>query len=197
MKKLSLVIFFLFISIQASGDWPWEKYGLSQTEWKMIKDNDIPIPKVEELLEIGVDISEYVQTPWTELGMREEKWLSKRRSGLSSYDIKLEAEKNRDHWSDDVKTGIGSDFRGVSRNSDLVSSLLLPGYQQIKAKRNVKGSIMVTLALGALTWSVAGSMKKGEFQVLPIGVVLIPDMLWSMIDFKLNNTAYSSPITEK
>ncbi len=180
-----------FISAKAQEDWPWLKYGLSQTEWKMITDNEIPIPKVEELLQIGVDIGEYVRKPWADLGMSEKDWLSKRRSGLSSYDIELEARKNRNHWSDDVKSGIHSDFRGVSRNGDLVSSLFLPGYQQLRAERPVKGSVMASLAVGALAWCVAGSIRNEEFQVLPIGVVLIPDMLWSMIDFKINRKDYT------
>lgn len=202
MKKAFFLVIILFsISVHAQNeDWPWVKYGLSQTEWKMITDNEIPISKVEELLQIGVDIGEYVQKPWADLDMSEEDWLSKRRSGLSSYDIQLEAQKNRNHWSDDVKSGIRSDFKGVSRNSDLVSSLLLPGYQQFRAEKPAKGSIMASLAVGALAWCVAGSIRSEEFQVLPIGIVLIPDMLWSMIDFKINRENYTrstgqNPIT--
>ncbi len=193
MKRL---IFFLILSLTSiclAEEWPWEKYGLSQTEWKLITDNNIPIEKVEELLKIGVDITEYVNKPWEDLSLTEERWLSKRRGGMSSYDIELEAQKNNP-WKQNMQSGIKSDMGNVSRNGDQISSLLLPGYQQIKCKSPTKGTIMASLAVGALGWCVAGSVAKKEFQVIPIGVVLIPDMLWSMFDYKVKRKDYKSKL---
>jgi hypothetical protein len=69
---------------------PWEKYGLSQTEWKMVQVNKIPTSKVEELLGAGISVGEYVKKPWEELGLTEGDWIEKHRNGLSSYDIELE-----------------------------------------------------------------------------------------------------------
>jgi hypothetical protein len=69
---------------------PWEKYGLSQTEWKMVQDNKIPTSKVEELLGAGISVGEYIKKPWKDLGLTEGDWIEKHRNGLSSYDIELE-----------------------------------------------------------------------------------------------------------
>ena len=42
---------------------PWERLGLSQTEWKQVKENDVPISKVEKLLKYGIGIGEYLEKP--------------------------------------------------------------------------------------------------------------------------------------
>lgn len=190
MKQIPAILLFLCSCFLHAQDWPWEKYGLSQTEWKIITDNNISIPKLEDLLKIGIDVGEYVAKPWVELGMSEDKWVSRRAAGLSSNDIELETQKGQKHWKNDIRTGMGSDFDGVAQNRALISSLLLPGYQQLRAGRSTKGSLMAALAIGSLAWCVVGSTVKDEFQILPIGVVLLPDMLWSMIDFKVNKKKY-------
>jgi hypothetical protein len=74
---------------------PWEKLGVSQTEWKMIVDNHISEAKVHELLAGGIGIGEYVAKPWKKIGLSEKKWIKKRRSGLSEYDVELEANPSK------------------------------------------------------------------------------------------------------
>ena len=66
---------------------PWEKYGLSQTEWRTIADSSISMNKVEELLRSGISVTEYAGKPWKGLNMNENAWIQKRRLGESQYDI--------------------------------------------------------------------------------------------------------------
>jgi len=164
---------------------PWERLGLSQTEWRLINDNNIKMSKVEELLKDGVSIGEYIQKPWEPLNMTETKWLKKRRSGLTTYDIASESQAKDQSWKKDMNNDAGNDMRQVSKNGEMFSSLFLPGYYQYKHNHKVKGIIMASLAGGALTWCTVGSIAGKNFEVIPITFVLVPDMVWSFIDYKV------------
>jgi hypothetical protein len=164
---------------------PWEKLGLSQTEWRMITDNHMPMSKVEKLLKNGISIGEYLQKPWEPLKMSEDSWVKKRRSGLTSYDIELEAQNNSESWKKEMKNDAGKDVHQLTESGEMFSSLFLPGYYQWQTNQKVKSSVMVSLAAGSLIWCTVGSITEKRFEVLPIVFVLVPDMVWSFIDYKI------------
>lgn len=163
---------------------PWERLGLSKTEWIMIEENHMPMRQVEFLLKSGIGISEYFKKPWVELNMTEQKWIDKKRSGMSSYDIEIEAKSSNAEWKTEMKTGFRSEMSGVSENAESFSALI-PGFQQFKSRSVAKGIIMSTIALGAVTWCTAGSISDKRFNSLPVFAVLVPDIVWSYIDYKV------------
>lgn len=186
MQKL-IFLFFVCIAVcygQEQID-PWERLGLSKTEWIMIEENHMPINKVEDLLKAGIGISEYFKNPWVELNMTEQKWIEKKRSGMSSYDIEIEAKANNAEWKSEMKSGFRSEMSGVSENAESFSALI-PGLQQFKSGSVAKGIIMSSIALGAVTWCTAGSISNKRFNSLPVFAVLIPDIVWSYIDYKIS-----------
>lgn len=164
---------------------PWEKLGLSQTEWRMITDNNMSMSKVEQLLKDGISIGEYFQKPWESLKMTEDRWIKKRRSGLTSYDIELGAQRDEKGWKKELKSDAGKDAHQLTENGEMFSSLCLPGYYQWQTNQKVKGSVMVSLAAGSLIWCTVGSIANKRFEVLPIVFVFVPDMVWSFIDYKI------------
>lgn len=186
MQKL-IFLFFVCIAVcygQEQID-PWERLGLSKTEWIMIEENHMPMNKVEDLLKAGIGISEYFKNPWVELNMTEQKWIEKKRSGMSSYDIEIEAKANNAEWKSEMKSGFRSEMSGVSENAESFSALI-PGLQQFKSGSVAKGIIMSSIALGAVTWCTAGSISNKRFNSLPVFAVLIPDIVWSYIDYKIS-----------
>jgi hypothetical protein len=163
---------------------PWEQYGLSKTEWKMIQDNKIPLKKVEELLKSGISISEYIDKPWVRFRLSENAYIDKRRSGLSAYDIELERTSDRGSWKNENKNTVRSEVSASSGNRDLLLSFVLPGYEQLRIKHKWRGRIMAALAVGSVVGSVYLSMADRTIEATPIFVILVPDMFWSMLDFK-------------
>jgi hypothetical protein len=189
-KTIAGMVFFGFcavFSIQAQDmEKPWEKYGLSKTEWQMIQDNKIPMKKVEELLKTGISITEYLEKPWDRLHISEHAYINKRRSGLSAYDIELEMTSSRGTWKSDNKGTLRSELSSTYGNKDLLLSFALPGYQQFRMKRTWRGRIMASLAIGSVVGSAIWSVSNRTPEVLPIFVILFPDMVWSAFDFKLS-----------
>jgi hypothetical protein len=187
LKKFFLLALLTFIlsAWSQDDDKPWERLGLSQTEWKMIQDNNLNMNLVEKLLKYGVSIGEYLQKPWDKLGLTEDQWLEKRRIGLTSYDIELENKVDTTtSWKHSLKDDAGSDIKHISENGELFSSLFLPGSCQYRSSQKAKGSVMVGLAGGSVIWCTASSISKRQFNVIPIITVLVPDMIWSFIDYK-------------
>lgn len=164
---------------------PWERLGLSKTEWIMIEENKMSMSQVEYLLKSGIGISEYFKKPWIELNMTEQKWIEKKRSGMSSYDIEIEAKANNTEWKTEMRSGFRSEMSGVSENAESFSALI-PGVQQFKSGRVAKGIIMSSIALGAVTWCTAGSISNKRFNSLPVFAVLVPDIIWSFVDYKVS-----------
>lgn len=163
---------------------PWEQYGLSQSEWKIIQDNKISLDKVHVLLSCGISIGEYSKKPWNELGMTEGDWIEKRRSGFTSYDIELEAKSNPRHWKVDTNN-VSSDYSSFSSGKNQLLGFVFPGYQQLRLKERSKGSIMSGLAISSLLGCLAGTLLENRFEARPLYIVLAPDMLWSFIDFTI------------
>lgn len=186
MKTSVLFILMLtFLCFSQEELQPWERLGLSITEWKMIEDNKMPMEQVEELLQAGIGISEYFQKPWLSLNMTEKEWIGKKRSGMSSYDIELQANAANAEWKDEMKSGFHTELSGMSGHGERFSALL-PGYQQLKNKHKTRGIIMVSLAAGAVTWCTAGSIANKRFEAIPIACILVPDIIWSFIDYSVS-----------
>lgn len=187
MKRVVfLILILLSVTIAQDEMKPWEKLGLSQTEWKMIKDADLSIKKVESLLKDGIGIEEYLSKTWENYGLTESEWIQKRRSGMTNYDIQLEASVKDKGFGEDTKNGIRSDFSSMSGNGQMASSLFLPGYQQIKAGKKGRGILMVSLAGGAVVWCAADAIANKRFFALPVCVLAL-DMIWSFVDFKVSS----------
>jgi hypothetical protein len=186
MKNL-IFLFFVCVAICYSQEQiePWERLGLSKTEWIMIEENHMSMSQVEDLLKAGISISEYFKKPWIELNMTEQRWVEKKRSGMSSYDIEIEAKAKNAEWETEMKSGFRSEMSGVSENAESFSALI-PGFQQFKSGSVAKGVIMSSIALGAVTWCTAGSISNKRFYSLPIFAVLVPDVIWSYVDYKIS-----------
>lgn len=181
---LSIVILAFFMGSAQQDLEPWEKLGISKTEWKMIHDNKMPMGQVEDLLKAGIGISEYFKRPWEELGLTESKWIEKKRSGMSNYDIELEAKSSNAEWKTEMKDAFHSEMSSMPENLESLSAFL-PGFQQYKNGKNVKGTFMVSIAATAVTWCVAGSARNKNFYALPLFTILLPDMIWSFVDYKV------------
>ena len=185
-----LLLFLLSPTLYSQDDnKPWERLGLSLTEWKLIQDNNMPMSKVETLLKDGIGIGEYFNKPWERLDMTETKWIAKRRSGLTSYDIELEVRGEAHNDTSMQPTPLhGNTFQEFDRsreNRELFASFFLPGYLQLHQKHNARGCVMVSLAAGSIAGCIAWSAAHGQFMPVPLLVVLVPDMVWSLIDHKV------------
>lgn len=167
---------------------PWERLGLSLTEWKLITDSNMPMKKVESLLKDGIGISEYFRKPWEPLGMTEGQWIAKRRKGLTNYDIEQEVKMaNNDTTMQPAPEANTTfvEFKQTGETKELASALLLPGYQQYRYKQKTQGRIMVSLAVASIAGTVGWSIGVRQFMPVPLLVVLIPDMGWSFVDHKI------------
>ena len=163
---------------------PWEKYGLSQSEWKMVQDNKISINKVQELLSAGISLGEYTKKPWKGLGLSEGDWIEKRRAGLTSYDIELEMKAKHRHLKADERDEPSSEYANWSSGRNQATSFLFPGLQQLRLNQTTRGRIMAGIAIASLVGCFGGSVLEGKFEPRPL-VILFPDMCWSFIDFKI------------
>jgi len=65
----------------------YEDVGLTQWEFQQAKESGMTRDKLNQLVELGIRPSEYIQEPWKRLGVTEEAWLSDRASGLEDSDI--------------------------------------------------------------------------------------------------------------
>jgi hypothetical protein len=193
MKKIDTVRFGLLlcccIIVTVSGQdaiKPWEKYGISQSEWKMTKDNNISEEKLKVILSSGISVTEFCQKPWKNLGLRETDWMDKRRAGMSEYDIELEAQSNRTGYRQDNKNTMKSENNSVAskQSPGLFTSFILPGYQQQRIGQKTRGRIMSGLAIGFIACSFVGSVAEGGFEPIPL-LLLVPDMFWSLFDYKI------------
>lgn len=179
-----LIIFAVPLSAQDDSR-PWERLGLSITEWNMIQDNNLPMEKVEELLKAGIGIGEYFDQPWITINLTEEQWIAKRRSGMTSYDIELEAKTIAPNSrTDDSAAAVNASFQEYDQSAETkgkFAGFFLPGYMQIKRGDTGKGAIMATLAVGSIAGCIGWSIAEKNFVSLPLFAVVIP-MTWSLID---------------
>ena len=167
---------------------PWERLGLSITEWNLITENKMPMKKVESLLRDGIGISEYFKKPWEPLDMSEKEWIAKRRKGLTSYDIEQEvrlANSDSSMQPTPKENNTFIDYKRTGETRELTSALFLPGFQQYRYKKKTRGRIMVSLAAASVAGTVAWSVYQKQFMPIPLLVILIPDMGWSYVDHKI------------
>jgi hypothetical protein len=186
---LSVLTLVLVAPLVAQDDTkPWERLGLSLTEWKLIQDNKMPMSKLESLLKDGIGISEYFTKPWEPLGMTEAKWIAKRRTGLTSYDIEQQsraAEKDTAMQPTPVTLNTFKEPDRSRETREQFASLFLPGFMQCKVDHKVRGRIMIALAVGSIAGCTAWSIAGDGFMPVPVIAVLVPVMGWSFIDHKL------------
>jgi hypothetical protein len=199
MKKRTTIIFGLLLCCCIAGTAagqeplkPWEKYGISRTEWKMTLDNKISEEKLKVILSSGVSITEYCQKPWKKLNIKEAEWMDKRRAGMSSYDIELDAQSDRTGYKQDNKKMMKVDTTSVSvkQTPGLFTSFILPGYQQGKIGHKTRGAVMAGLAYTMIAGSFVLSVHEGGFEPIPL-LIIIPDMFWSLLDYKTAMTKKS------
>lgn len=166
---------------------PWEKYGISQTEWKMVQDNRISLDKLEIILSSGIGIAEYCQKPWKKLNIKESDWIDKRRAGMSSYDIELDVKSDRTGYKQDNKLAMKSEMNSATtkQSAGLFTSFILPGVQQQKVGQKTRGKIMSGLAIGCVAGCFVWSVAEGRFEPVPL-FFLVPDMFWSLFDYKIS-----------
>ena len=167
---------------------PWERLGLSLTEWKLITDSKMPMSKVESLLKDGIGISEYFRKPWEPIGLTESKWIAKRRSGLTNYDIEqqvLLTQKDTSMQPTPDRTNSFQEFNRSRETGELATALLLPGFQQCRYGCKGRGRTMISLAALSIAGTTAWSIYNRQFMPLPLLVVLLPDIGWSFIDHKI------------
>jgi hypothetical protein len=145
----------------------YEQLGLSETEWKMILDVNMPVSKVKDILRCGVSMTDYFNSPWEELDMSEHEWLAKHRAGLSDKDIRAAKHITIKKPQDE--------------GSGILTGFFLPGVEQLSRGQTQKGWIMAGAAIACVTLCVTHSAVTKKFQ--PLGVILlVPDMFWSGID---------------
>ncbi len=145
----------------------YEKLGLSETEWNEIQQMQLPVSKVKQLLESGISISEYSRRPWEQLSISEAEYIRLRRLGNSDADVRSTYRRERGpaEWT-------------------VVQSFFLPGLNQIREGRAVRGWIMAAAAVGSVGLCAGWSVRSRRFQ--PLGLcLLVPDMLASGIDVSL------------
>ncbi|HUI93703.1 MAG TPA: hypothetical protein VLX68_15755 [Chitinivibrionales bacterium] len=145
----------------------YEKLGLSETEWNKIKDANLPLSKVHEIMASGITVSEYFRYPWKELFISEEDYIKLRRAGNSDAEV-------RERISQKRTINAGS----------AVQSFFIPGFNQIRRDQPVRGWLMVAVAAGSLGLLAAQNYRSARFQ--PLGLcLLVPDLLWSGIDMSV------------
>jgi hypothetical protein len=163
----------------------YEKLGLSQVEWGMIQNAHMSKGKLHHLLKCGISIPEFFKSPWEQLHISEGEWLSRRCSGQSSTEIST-CELNK-------QCGIG---KASSSDWTPIQSFFLPGLNQIKRDKKLKGYTMSGLAVGGLGLFVAYSATTKKFQ--PFGlIILAADMLWSGVDMGIQIQHEINPDAER
>jgi len=184
-QKVIVGIFIAIVAVSVSAQMYgrgipiWERLGLSVTEWKLIKENNMSMEKVENLLKAGIGVSEYYKYPWEYLGTTEEQWIIYRSAGLTDNMIyrKMHPEK----------AVIVPDSNNVNLEqkpdiSGKVQGFFLPGYLQCKSGRNVLGITQISIAAVGIAGATAWTIKK-HGNPSPIAFItmttIIPDMVWS------------------
>lgn len=178
MKKLFLIVTLFSLALSETNLKEWERLGLSTTEWQLIRDNNMPIEKVESLLVIGVGISEYFERPWEGIGLTEEEWLHYRRKGLESLQVYYEVHPMVDQVPSEESIALETklDYKRFQ-------GFFLPGYCQWKADRKVLSVCQTSIAIGSITGTVVWCAKAKDAYPIPILFIttLLPDMIWSFL----------------
>lgn len=168
------------ISLTAQDKKIYDSLGLSEVEWIMVKEHEISMRKLGELLQSGVLVAEYVQNPWMGVGLKEDKWLQLRRSGYTTYDIKLMYQKEE-----------------RSNDYQVIHNFFLPGFHQFRRGQNVRGWLMSGSTVASLV--LFTFHKKAQtpgvlaFDRTSYIIMMLGGMLWSSIDIGVQNYQTQSP----
>lgn len=146
----------------------YDKLGMSLTEWQWVKENHISMDKIHELMEAGVNISEYAKKPWVDLGVTEKTWLAKRRIGHTDEEIRVKKPGSSNEWA-------------------VVQNLLLPGYHEWKRKQFVRSSLMTGAAVASLALTGVAAYRNARHESsfsdpVPFIIILPIAMIWSAVD---------------
>ncbi len=104
-----------------------DRYGMNQKEWQIFKELGISDSKLERLIKCGININEYQSRPWMSMGVSESDWMSERCEGLEDEEI--------DAFHDSKASG----------NSEVLLSLILPGFYHWKHKDFKKAAALTTV----------------------------------------------------
>ena len=137
-----------------------EELGISQGEFKKVKESGMSKSQLLHLLEIGVSPNEYFKEPWKQLGVTESYWLSQRKMGMKDDDFN------------------GSYHRQQSSELTPLIAFLLPGYYHYQTHRPYTGALLSTLAAGSVA---VLAFDRDIPPAYPI-TVLAAAMLWSAGD---------------
>jgi hypothetical protein len=159
----------------------YERLGLSQIEWEMIQKAKMPKSRIYELLKCGISIKEYFASPWLEIHISENEWISRRKAGESSSDIRTK-EQHRE-----------AEAHRVSHDQWMtIQGFFLPGLHQVLRKEPVRGYFMSAIGVLSLGFFTYQTISTCTFQ--PLGLFfLVPDMLWSGVDLGIQIQKEQNP----
>lgn len=169
------------VDLSASDKELYEKYGLSETEWILIKEKNIGLDELSEIMSHGVSIHLYISEPWKKLGIDRQKWLKHLREGYTAKEI---------------------DFmykREPPPRNNIVPAFLLPGWYQYKRQEKVKGLCMAGSAVLSLGLFAFHHRDKDSARVvafdrpIPWLATMFGSMLWSGIDMGVHVQRESNP----
>jgi hypothetical protein len=138
---------------------------ITDDEWGMIRDAEMPREKIRQVLNHNVTITEYFRYPWLRLGMSEKQYLEARRQGRLTRD------------NPDLRRSSESQHQWA-----VVHNFFLPGLHQFKRGQNQKAGMMAGGAvLGAGLFALALTRDYGDIAPLSL-LIMIPSMAWSSVD---------------
>jgi len=157
----------------------YDSLGLSETEWMLVKEHDISMTKLNEIMRIGVSVRRYCDQPWHSLRLEEKEYLELRGSGYSHNDII----QMQSHETD-------KDAFAVIHN------FFLPGYHQYKRGQYLKGACMTAIPVVSLGLFALHRSDRSEshpaFDYPAYLLLCVSGMLWSSIDIGVQQGRKSS-----
>lgn len=161
-----------------TGEWEgfhYEEMGMTQWEFQQIREAGISREKLMNLLELGVRASEYLQKPWTALGVTEEQWLKERANGMEDSDI-------------------DRSYRNKAKNQDLAFwSLLVPSLYQWKTGKYSQAISMDAIWLASVafgTFLFIDTKEADEVYLIPF---ILGVHIWSFADAFLDTRWENNP----
>ena len=109
-----------------------EELGITQAEFKKVKESGMSKSRLLKLLEIGVTPNEYFSEPWKKLGVTESYWLSQKKVGFADDDM------NQTY------------HRSQSAELAPFVSFVLPGFYQYQSHRPVLGAALSATAVASV-----------------------------------------------
>jgi hypothetical protein len=145
-----------------------DQLKLDPVEKGLVEDSNMPLEKVQYLLESEISLTEYFRYPWLGLGITEKAWINQQKAGIIGHDTILSVKQiKRTQWA-------------------VVQNFFIPGLHQFKRKQTVKALAMTGIAVSSLAlYSFHRKNKSSAFPAFDYPaylVILGADMFWSSID---------------